>query len=327
MQPQNQNKQPLPPFQSLTWQPPHVRNDINLRYSQKNHPPHIVMLKYVSKHGTNANLGRYSPIAMATKIRSITPNRLTISPNGINSVKIVCDEFIDANKILDFFDNPHLNYQPSVPIALFRKKGFINPIETNIPLETIYNEMDNISKQNIISLKRRVDNENNPNQSVEIVFNTTIVSKNVKIYNYLFPVIPIIPLPKRYFFCQRYRHTADKCCSVKPICEFCSQRHQTPECTNLLNQPKCNNCRQAHIASSKDCPKYTFEFNVSKICYNKNIGYQEAAQTLVSQGLEAPPTPTESNLSMIDNISQPILSSMQNWIKMTNNKLYIPNTH
>ncbi|XP_043466939.1 uncharacterized protein LOC122501496 [Leptopilina heterotoma] len=282
---------------NLEWQSSFIISKSNLRYSQTMNQPFIVILQFDSNRDPSVNIGRYNPIALAKKIRAITPGPLTISANGQNSTKIICANYSDANKILDHYNNNNQSYLAFPPISLFYKKGFIRNIDTKIALPELFENMDALSKPTILSLKRRVNSGNVLTDIVEITFNSSTIPRFINSFNYLFSVTPMIPPPKRCHYCQRFRHTADQCRSAHPICEFCSQHHITLKCTNRLLQPKCNNCRDVHMASSHDCPRYKYEFELSKVCYIQNLGHLEGSDVLNARGILPPNSPRSMNSS------------------------------
>lgn len=261
----------------------HNNNNNNKNKNTKSHPDLEWQLQ-----DTQANIGRYSPIAFAKKIREITPGPLTMSTNGQNSVKINCQIFSDANLILDYFTNNLTNYITSVPSSLFYKKGFIKNVEIDINLSELYQHMDDYAKPIIIGLKRRTNIEKGPIDIVELIFNTSTIPRTVKIYDLLFQITPIIPNPVRCYYCQRFRHTADQCRSSHPVCEFCSLHHIADQCLRKLETPKCSNCEDNHLASSNTCLRYKYEFQLSKIFYVHNIGFQDAIIYLNSKGIYTP---------------------------------------
>lgn len=52
--------------------------------------------------------------------------------------------------------------------------------------------------------------------------------------------------------CQQYGHTM-KYCDRRCICARCGEPHLLSQCT-AASAPKCSNCQQGHLASSKECP-------------------------------------------------------------------------
>lgn len=68
---------PLPTNNEMfLWQVNQVPLQGNLRYIQSMNPPFIVNLQFDSLHDPSVDLGRYSPIALEKKIRTITPGPL-----------------------------------------------------------------------------------------------------------------------------------------------------------------------------------------------------------------------------------------------------------
>lgn len=281
LQPSAQNPIPDPCQQddvNHIWCSKNTSHQQELKYKSCMSPPYIVMIQYNKNQTQSSNVGRYSPIAFAKKIREITPGPLTITANGQNSMKIICLKCEDANLILTYFRNTISCYSVSVPISLFFKKGFIKNVEVEINLPKIYDYMDEKSKAMVVGLKRRTNINGTPIDAIEITFNTPIVPRLINICDFLFQITPIIPTPRRCFCCQRFRHTADQCRSAHPVCEFCSQHHPTDICPNKNSEPKCSNCGGNHFASSSECPRYKYEFQVVKTCYTKNMGFQDAVE-------------------------------------------------
>lgn len=156
-----------------------------LRYLPRMSLPYLVILKFQSGHGIRGNVGRYSPIAFAKKIGSITPGNLTISSNGVNSVKIDCEAYSDANKILEGVQSPVFKLFCATPsLSLFIKRGFIQKVDRDISVQEIYDNMDEASRGITVGLKRRVDFFSKlPTDRVEISFNIAWVPKNIKTFN------------------------------------------------------------------------------------------------------------------------------------------------
>lgn len=180
---------------------------------------------------------------------------------------------MDANTLLEEFNHPSSNYSAQPPLSLFMKRGFIQKIDCDISVQEIYDNMDKISKNIISGLHRKVEFLSKlPTDRIEVTFNIAWVPRNIKMFNTLFKVTPIIPLPSRCFYCQRYGHTQDFCRNTHPNCEFCSLHHFSEQCPQLNGDVKCINCKGQHAASSRLCPRYIFEFEVSKIAYIMNLG-------------------------------------------------------
>ena len=105
---------------------------------------------------------------------------------------------------------------------------------------------------------------------------------------YSYQMTPVIPPPRRCFICQRYRYISNQCRSSRPICEFCSEHHRTDSSLNRLCSAFSSNCRGDHVATSRDCLVYQYEFELSKYCYWNGCGFGEADLGSREQGILRP---------------------------------------
>lgn len=255
------------------------------RYTAETPPPFLVFLKSTI---SNQNIGKYNPIALAKMIGDIVTGQFKIYPNGLNSVKIFYDDYMDANKTLDIFSNPGTKYLASPLSTLFNKKGYISPIDLEITMSDLINLIDEDSHRDIIKLKRRVNKEKKPDESVEVTFSTVFVPRSVSVINFMFKVTPIIIPPRRCHYCQIFRHSLEQCRSTHPICEYCAKWHFSDQCQNQQSKPKCSNCGGEHFSSSNDCPTFKYEFQVAKTSYLRNLSFLESQFWLANRGITPP---------------------------------------
>ena len=89
-----------------------------------------------------------------------------------------------------------------------------------------------------------------------------------------------IPNPMRCFKCQRFGHHRDKCKSLE-VCERCGNADHSKEHCEV--DPVCTNCKGKHAASSKDCPTFKKEKEITKIKIEKNLPYSQARKVYESQ--------------------------------------------
>lgn len=65
--------------------------------------------------------------------------------------------------------------------------------------------------------------------------------------------------------CQKWGHATANC-GHTPACLKCAQAHHTKDCQHKhLENPKCVNCGQGHIANSIECPEYLRALKIRKI--------------------------------------------------------------
>ena len=82
-------------------------------------------------------------------------------------------------------------------------------------------------------------------------------------------VSPYVPNLVRCFKCQKFGHDKGKLKCVR-----CGEEDH--EGFDFNNDPKCSNCGQPHMASSKDCQFFKKETEIQKIKTEKYISYPEA---------------------------------------------------
>lgn len=73
----------------------------------------------------------------------------------------------------------------------------------------------------------------------------------------------------------------------RPICKFCSENHRTDTCQPRLIS-RCLNCRGPHLAYSRECEVYMYEFEVMRYSFWDNCGYEEVDQRLREMNLIRP---------------------------------------
>ncbi|XP_061726244.1 uncharacterized protein LOC133531865 [Cydia pomonella] len=89
---------------------------------------------------------------------------------------------------------------------------------------------------------------------------SALINKKVKIGYLQILVVDQSPV-YQCFKCSGYGHKANNCPNTIN-CGFCSEKHDTRNCPNRKNTPRCVNCCQKeeteifHTAYSKDCPEW-----------------------------------------------------------------------
>lgn len=236
--------------------------------------PYVILMESTIKA---LNVGKLSPIKIADLIGEITEEELSIQRSGQNQVKITCQMREVANLILRSELLTDRNFRVYIPNSIIQKKGLIKEVDAECSAESIAARIRPEHKENLMSIKRRVDMEGNILDSMELTFLEKALPDIIPIKRFEFPVTPIIPKPTRCFRCQRYRHIAGQCRS-HPRCEFCGQLHNTQECRNALMDPSCCNCGGAHLASSKECPVYIREDRIVVIKSENSCSYKNAEE-------------------------------------------------
>ncbi|GFN80539.1 RNA-directed DNA polymerase from mobile element jockey [Plakobranchus ocellatus] len=90
---------------------------------------------------------------------------------------------------------------------------------------------------------------------------------------------PYVPLPMRYYKCQRYGHGKDRCKKPVAVCVRCGMGvHVERDCSA---DPHCVNCRGDHAASSKTCPKSLEEQAILRYKAENGGTFQQARMAVV----------------------------------------------
>ena len=99
------------------------------------------------------------------------------------------------------------------------------------------------------------------------------------------PIKPYIPNPLRCFRCQRFGHHRDQCKSPE-VCGKCGNTDHSKE--HCEADPACVNCKGKHEASSKNCPSWKKEKEISRIKTERNLPYPQARKVYESLVTPAP---------------------------------------
>lgn len=225
------------------------------------------------------NVGKLNPIAIADKIDEEIHGQSTIQRSGQNQMKIICQNTIDANLLIQCKCLKAARFKMYIPKSRLMKRGLIMDIDPNIPISGLVNRISPKYKQDIMNIKRRTNYQKAILDSVEITFLGQFLPRSIPINSFESEVFPIVLKPIRCFYCQRYRHTVAQCRSKDPTCEWCSGSHEKKDCEKNL-QSKCSNCLGNHIASSSICPIYIREKEIGELRVKFDCGYREAEYRL-----------------------------------------------
>ncbi len=106
-----------------------------------------------------------------------------------------------------------------------------------------------------------------------LTFGLANVPSKIRLGYTVVTVDVFIPNPLRCFKCQRFGH-GQASCRGKQRCFRCGgEGHDGKECSE---SPRCCNCEGTHCASSKDCPDWQREKEITKVKYTQNISFREA---------------------------------------------------
>ena len=158
--------------------------------------------------------------------------------------------------------------------SLNSKKGVIwcRELDT-VSLTEIKQEL---ASQQVTEVKRisvtRAGKKENTHTCI-LTFGMPDLPTKIKIGYLSVPIKAYIPNPLRCLRCQRFGHHRDKRRSPE-VCEKCGNTDHSKE--NCEVDPACVNCKGKHEASSKNCPSWKREKEISRIKTEKNLPYPQA---------------------------------------------------
>jgi hypothetical protein len=112
-----------------------------------------------------------------------------------------------------------------------------------------------------------------PTNTYILDFDTSKPPEKIKIGYYSLKVETYIPNPLRCFNCQKFGHSSDRCKNGK-VCFICGSENCTAE--NCKEEPRCVNCNENHLSSSKQCSIWIKEKEIQKLKVEKRISYPDA---------------------------------------------------
>ena len=121
--------------------------------------------------------------------------------------------------------------------------------------------------------------------TIILTFGLSAVPKDITAGYMKIAVQTYYPSPLRCFNCQRFGHHR-AACKHDAICALCGMpHHDDAACTN----PKCcTNCKGAHAAFDKACPRWQKETAIVKEKTDKNISFEEARKLVEARSVPAP---------------------------------------
>ena len=179
-------------------------------------------------------------------------------------------------------------YKAFLPVSMIRKRATIRDIDPRHSPSTILSRLDSRSRDIVTAIRRRTNDEGAPSETIQLTLETTTIPSSVSLSGFELELFPVIPPPRRYYTCQRYRHVSNQCRSSRPCCEFCAGHHRTRDCSHRIRTARCSNCFGDHMASSRTCPVFLYEYEVMRVRFWSGCGFPEAEAILGERGVRRP---------------------------------------
>lgn len=166
----------------------------------------------------NRNVGKMDPISVVDLLSPLITGEKLISRNGINQLKIECQDCESANRLILCGDLLIAGYQLFIPKSFLRKKGFTTDYPPTWSIEDISEKFSLEEAKDIISITRIVNPRGLNTDRVEFTFDLPTIPKNIKMGGCIIKLIPVVFKPRRCYRCQRFCYVATQCRSTYPFC-------------------------------------------------------------------------------------------------------------
>ncbi|XP_076298089.1 uncharacterized protein LOC143217564 [Lasioglossum baleicum] len=252
------------------------RDKIDL-YDDTNSGNYIVSISL--KNHAITKTKKYNLIKIYRYITSEGVNPESIKMTGFSRAEMSTRNKNDANKMLRKGLLEESNMYTSIPYRLRYRKGVITEWEESID-ELLTQLAPNQGKFTLERLKKRktTNNETTWEESKSILIKFQGDSLPTKLligYGHVWIRIePFVESVKQCYKCLRFGHTQTKCKSQKRRCFICTEESHG----SCVKNPKCLNCGEDHISTSKDCKIKQKERFIKKIMAYKNISYKVARE-------------------------------------------------
>ena len=244
--------------------------------------PRFVVIESVHE----GDLAKLSPFAVSKGISGLAgePRTLKRLRSGAYLVEVTRRTHADnllKSKLLAMVPikvSPHRSLNSKKGVLWCRELDTVSL--TEIKKELASQQVTEVTR---ISVTRNGEKQNT--HTYILTFGTSDLPTKIKVGYLSVPIKPYIPNPLRCFHCQRFGHHRDKCKS-SAVCEKCGNTDHSKE--NCEADPTCVNCKGKHEASSKNCPSWKKEKEISRIKTEQNLTYPQARKVYQSLNTTAP---------------------------------------
>ncbi|XP_067653374.1 uncharacterized protein [Haliotis asinina] len=230
---------------------------------------------------------KINPFAISKAIEGICGEVMNVSRLRGGSLLIECARRQQAINLLKCSTFANTAVAVSEHRSLNSSRGIIRDRARCLAEMTEEEILRELSGQHVTSVKRFMRRDGDasiPTNTYLFTFSLADIPKSIKAGYFNIGVDVYVPNPLRCYNCQKFGH-GSKFCNRPSACSRCGGHHENTGCTAALN---CVNCKGAHDASSKSCPSWIHEKDISTVKYQNNISFQEAKKVVASR---SPPSP------------------------------------
>jgi len=269
--------------------------------------PDTIRRVYILSQNPNDCLSKQNPFAIDRAFTKVCGEVKKIIPvRSSGGIYVECNTLEQTYMLLSLNELKISPSSPSIGISVSIAKssqtssGKIYAPELNdMNLCELLNEL---KPKGVISVRKLL---NDPTKSHIPLFVLTFMNNtcpnNILLGRSSYKVDPYIPRPLQCFKCWRWGHGSSSCRSQQLCCKCGCKDHTTSDCPAI--QPKCINCKDSHLSSSKECPINKRENDICKLSVTSNIPFPEARKQVMSQFSQP-----SSNNSSVQTNPQPLNS-------------------
>nr|XP_042912983.1 uncharacterized protein LOC122273002 [Parasteatoda tepidariorum] len=143
--------------------------------------------------------------------------------------------------------------------------------------------LENLQDQHVVEVRRIKIQRNGqliPTKHLILTFASPTLPSAVKLAWYNCPVRPYVPNPLRCFQCQRFGHSQASCRGTSVSARCSTPGHSDTSCEF---QPLCVNCKGAHEAYSRSCPRWSEEKEIQSVKVLQNLTFNEAHRIVTAR--------------------------------------------
>lgn len=242
-----------------------------------------------------------------------------------NRIRVQTKSKISANAILQHAPLRSLQQiNCFIPNQYVKSIGIVRGVSTDLSNDEISEFMESSVPIESFERLNYWDKENRvskPGTTLKIVFRTTNLPQEIKIFYVVKKVTHFIPAPIICRNCLRYGHTAKICKSMNESrCNNCTEKIHSfinndcnKSCVHCTNScvVKCMHCKESnnHKTSSRECPVMKHQTIIKEKMVKEKLSYQEAKQQL---GNSTTPNLTYANATQLVNLNNLLVERLKN---------------
>lgn len=235
-----------------------------------------------------------NPLALKQMLENLAPDGvIQIRPNyRLNLLAIDARNIESTKSLLQLKKLGTIQVQTYEPAPPSSNVGVIRGVSTEITDADLWASIR--EKAPVIQVRRLGKTE-----AVKLVFSTRTSPEYVFVGHTRYSVLSYLEKPRQCPKCNRFGHLASTC-SKTQRCSRCGGEHVVSECE--AKQPRCINCKRGHDATSRNCPAYKAEKQITNYRSSNNVDYTSAKTVITNEqkvrGLEKHRTPHKQKQSL-----------------------------